>query len=334
MADPAIRVSVIVCTHNPRRTHLNAALDALRRQSLDFGQWELVVVDNASTEPLAGWLDLAWHPQGWIVREEELGLTRARLCGVDAAHGELLVLVDDDNVLAADYLQVALDLADRHPSLGIWSGRVDLEFEVPPPDWSQKYWPFLVHRPVERDEMSQTLRLEEPLPVGAGMCLRRKIALEYATAAHRSSLRLHLDRRGVELGSSGDTDMALLTCARGRQRGVFARLRLRHLIPPHRVTEDYLARLIEGIHFSSFVVELLHRINAVPPPINAWWRLKYACDLVTKFGRKRLFFKAAKQAQRRARLLYEEFVLESIGPSSQLNSETKSPAHPKSGKAA
>lgn len=333
MADPAIRLSVIVCTHNPRRTYLNAALDALRRQSLSFGHWELVVVDNASKEPLAGWLDLAWHPQGWIVREEDLGLTRARLCGVNASHGELLVLVDDDNVLAADYLQVALDLADRHPRLGIWSGRVDLEFEIPPPDWSHKYWPFLVQRPVDRDEMSQTLRLEEPLPVGAGMCLRREIALEYATAARRSSLRLHLDRRGLDLSSSGDTDMALLACARGWQRGVFARLRLRHLIPPHRVTEDYLARLIEGIHFSSFVVELLHRINAVPPPINAWWRLKYACDLATKFGRKRLFFKAAKNAQRRARLLYEALLLRLAAPSRPLNSEIRSEDNSESGEA-
>lgn len=284
-------------------------MDALRLQQLDVGQWDLVVVDNASTEPLADWLDLGWHPQRRIVREEELGLTRARLRGINVSKADLLVLVDDDNVLAPDYLQVALDLAERHPALGIWSGRVDLEFEVPPPDWTRKYWPFLVHRPVERDEVSQKLRLEEPLPVGAGMCIRRELAAAYATAARSSSLRLNLDRCVVDLGSSGDTDMAMLTCALGWQRGVFKQLRVRHLIPPERVTEDYLVRLVEGIHFSSFVVELLHQINAIPTPINAWWRLKYACDLAIKFGRKRRFFRAAKNAQRRSRKLYEELVL-------------------------
>lgn len=100
--------------------------------------------------------------------------------------------------------------------------------------------------------------------------------------------------------------MALLACVLGWQRGVFPQLRLRHLIPPERTTETYLLRLTEGIAFSSFVVQLLHQIHAEPPRINTWWRLKYACDLATKFGRRRRFYLAAKNAQRRARQLYEE----------------------------
>jgi glycosyltransferase involved in cell wall biosynthesis len=309
VSDPALRVSVIVCTHNPRRGYLNAVVEALRLQSLNVEQWELLIVDNASTEPLAGWPDLAWHPHGRIVREGKLGLTHARLRGIKDSKASLLVFVDDDNVLAPDYLQVALDLAERHPSLGIWSGRIDLEFETPPPEWTRKYWPFLVQRLVERDEMSQALRLEEPLPVGAGMCVRRKVATAYATAAQSSSLRLNLGRCGVGLGSSEDTDMAMLAGALGWQRGVFQALCLRHLIPPERATEDYLVRLTEGILFSSFVVKLLHQIKATPPPINLWWRLKYLCDLATKFGRKRRFYQAAKRAQRRSRKLYEELAL-------------------------
>jgi glycosyltransferase involved in cell wall biosynthesis len=308
-ADPDLRVSVIVCTHNPRRAHLTAALEALRVQTLDRKQWELVIVDNVSAEPVAGWLDASWHPNARIIREEELGLTRARLRGLSAAQAALLVFVDDDNVLASDYLATALGLAERHAMLGIWSGRVDLEFAKPPPEWTRKYWPFLVHRPIERESVSQALRLEEPLPVGAGMCLRREVATAYSAAAPSSSLRLNLDRRGLDLASAGDTEMALFACANGWQRGVFPQLRLRHLIPPERATEDYLVRLTEGILFSSFVVKLLHQINAVPPPIDCWWRLKCACDLATKFGRRRRFYLASKNAQRRSRKLYEEVVL-------------------------
>jgi len=122
-------------------------------------------------------------------------------------------------------------------------------------------------------------------------------------------LRLSLDRRGLDLASSGDTELALFACSVGWQRGVLPQLRLRHLIPPERTTDDYLARLIEGIQFSSFVVKLLYRINPVPPRINAWWHLRYVCDLATKFGRKRRFYIAAKNAQRRSRRLYEELVL-------------------------
>jgi len=301
--------SVIVCTHNPRRTYLNAALDALRRQSLSVRDWELLVIDNASTEPVSNWLDLAWHSQARVVRENELGLTRARLRGIKESRADLLVFVDDDNVLAPDYLEAALEISRRCPRLGIWSGRIDLEFEMTPPQWTRKYWTFLVERLVERDEASQEMQLEEPLPVGAGMCVRREVALTYLNEAKNSELRTSLDRCGVNLASSGDTDMAMLACAHGWQRGVFSALRLRHLIPPERLSEDYLIRLLEGIQFSVFVVKRLHGIHVVPPRINAWWHLKYFCDLATKFGRRRRFFQAAKRAQRRSRKLYEELSL-------------------------
>ena len=299
------RVSVVVCTHNPRRAYLNAVVDALRLQSLSIGEWELLVIDNGSTEPVGNWVDLTWNPKGRVVCENQLGLTPARLRGINESKANLLVFVDDDNVLAENYLQAALQLAERQPQLGIWSGRIDLVFEEPPPEWTRKYWPFLVQRMVERDETTQEMRLKEPLPVGAGMCVRREIALAYVNEAKRSKLRASLDRCGASLGSAGDTDMAMLACALGWQRGVFTSLRLRHLIPPERVTEDYLVRLAEGISFSGFVVQRLHGISIVPPPINAWWHLKYVCDLATKFGRKRRFYKAAKNAQRRSRELYE-----------------------------
>lgn len=308
----SLRASVIVCTHNPRRTYLQATLDALRRQSLSVCDWELFVIDNASTEPVADWLDLAWHPKARVIRENELGLTHARLRGIKESHADLLVFVDDDNVLAVDYLEAALEISKRCPPLGIWSGRIDLEFEMTPPPWTRKYWTFLVERQVERDETTREMQLEEPLPVGAGMCVRREVALTYLNEAKHSELRTSLDRCGVNLASSGDTDMAMLACAHGWQRGVFKSLRLRHLIPPERLREDYLIRLTEGIQFSVFVVKRLHGIHVVPPRINAWWHLKYFCDLATKFGRKRRFFQAAKRAQRRTRELYDELSLAKV----------------------
>lgn len=305
-ANLAPSLSVILCTHNPRRAYLTAVLEALRQQTLAVTAWELLVVDNASNEPVANWLPLDWHPQGRIVREATPGLTHARLRGIADSRGALLVFVDDDNVAAPDYLQQARELAGKHPTLGIWSGRIDLQFESSPPEWTRKYWPFLVERPVETAALTQVLRLEEPLPVGAGLCVRREVASAYAAATIQSPLRLRLGRCGAALSSAEDTDMALLACAQGWQRGVFPELRMKHLIPPERLTEEYLVRLTEGILFSGFVVKVLHHLPVTPPPINAWWRLKYLCDMATKFGRKRRFYQAAKRAQRRARQLYEE----------------------------
>src|SRR4051812_49081425 len=104
-------VSVIICAHNPRPDYLQRALDALKAQSLPQPQWELLLIDNASKEPLASAYDLSWHSRARHIRENELGLTAARLCGIRESTGELLVFVDDDNVLAPDYLANAWEIS-------------------------------------------------------------------------------------------------------------------------------------------------------------------------------------------------------------------------------
>ena len=91
-------LSVIICTHNPREGILNRVLDALKAQTLPRGRWELLLVDNASKVPLDSQWDLTWHAQARHIREEELGLTPARLRGIRESQGKLLVFVDDDNV--------------------------------------------------------------------------------------------------------------------------------------------------------------------------------------------------------------------------------------------
>src|SRR5215472_13106955 len=100
-------VSVVICTHNPREDYLKRVLEALQVQTLPIEQWELLLVDNASKESLDGKWDLTWHPKARCIRENQLGLTPARLRGIREAHADVLVFVDDDNLLASDYLEQA-----------------------------------------------------------------------------------------------------------------------------------------------------------------------------------------------------------------------------------
>src|SRR6266487_2314818 len=98
-------ISVIICTHNPRPDYLLRVLDALKAQTLPTEQFELLLIDNASTEPLASTWDLSWHPCSRIIRENDVGLTSARLRGIRESLASMLIFVDDDNVLAKDYLK-------------------------------------------------------------------------------------------------------------------------------------------------------------------------------------------------------------------------------------
>lgn len=248
-------LSVIICSHNPRPTYFSKCLTALRSQTLPLSSWELVIVDNRSDTTLAGCTDVAWHPCARIIRDETLGLTPARLRGIRESKGDLLVFVDDDNVLDADFLETAQRIMEERPFLGSWSGQCRPGFEQAPPEWTRRYWGSLCIHEFEHDVWSNLPRLADTMPCGAGLCVRRQVALSYLQVHESGKRSVQFDRAGASLMSGGDNDLAICACALGLGVGLVASLKLTHLIPPERLTLDYLARLVEGIHYSSALLD-------------------------------------------------------------------------------
>lgn len=248
-------LSVIICTHNPRSDYFGRTLAGLRAQTLPINEWELLIVDNASAPEKAPHPDLGWHPRARIVQEPKLGLTQARLCGIRASVGDLLVLVDDDNVLDPDYLATARRVADEMPFLGSWSGQCRPEFEEAPPEWTRRYWGNLVIRQFDRDCWSNLPRLGDTMPCGAGLCVRREVAQRYVSLHDAGQRSMLLDRVGSSLVSGGDNDLAACACDIGLGVGLIASLKLVHCIPKQRLQLDYLSRLAESIQFSSLILD-------------------------------------------------------------------------------
>ena len=273
MNSPAL--SVVLCTHNPRRAYIERTLAALSAQTLPTSDWEFVIVDNRSDEPVEGRYDLAWRPDVRIVREEMLGLTPARLRGLRETHGELLVFVDDDNVLDCDYLEQVLRIAAEHTFLGAWSGQCIGVFEDTPPAWTRRYWGNLCIRQFDQAIWSNLPRLAETMPAGAGLCIRRSVGAFYAELHETSGRSFQFDRAGTSLLSGGDNDLAACACRLGMGVGLLPQLRLQHLIPPQRLTADYLAKLAEGIAYSSILLDAEWGLSA---PVRD--RLGRAVDLV------------------------------------------------------
>jgi len=252
-------VSVIICTHNPRPDYFARCLAGLKAQTLTTEGWELLVVDNASDEARTPTIDVSWHPRLQLLSEPALGLTPARLRGIRQASGELLVFVDDDNVLDPDFLEIAVRTAHDYPFLGSWSGQCRPEFEEPPPDWTRRYWGNLVIRQFDRDQWSNVPRLPATMPCGAGLCVREEVASHYVTLHEAGQRAFQIDRVGSSLLSGGDNDLAACACDIGLGVGLISALKLTHLIPPQRLTEDYLTRLAEGIHQSGVLLAYLRK---------------------------------------------------------------------------
>jgi len=271
-----IDVSVIIPTLNPHLGRLSQTLAGLVAQTLPRDQWEVFLVDNNSTTPIElASLPKPYPPSLRILHESSPGLTAARRCGLRAAQGRFCILVDDDNVLAPNYLSDVVRRFETSPKLGAAGGPSRPDFESPPPAWLQEFQGLLALRDLGQESLiATTFCAQDPTrksypaaaPIGAGMALRRSAVhcwLEDMTALQLA------DRCGNELTSGGDNDIVLTLLSQGWHVGYFPELSLHHLIPTSRMQRGYLARLNRGIARSW--VQVLSKHHICPwPPVRQW----------------------------------------------------------------
>jgi glycosyltransferase involved in cell wall biosynthesis len=115
-------ISVIVCTYNGEERVLRC-LDSIAgaKVSDEVGEVEVLTVDNSSRDDtrervldfisLKAGGDIVFQ----YVYEAELGLSRARNRGIEESRGEIIAFVDDDAVVAPDWL---LEMAGAYRTLG------------------------------------------------------------------------------------------------------------------------------------------------------------------------------------------------------------------------
>lgn len=297
-----INTSVIICTHNPNPDYLRRTLEALKAQTLPKEIWELLLIDNASREPVSGKWDLSWHPQARHVREDELGLTAARLRGIRESASELVVFVDDDNLLAPDYLKQTLEIAERFPFLGAWgAGMIQPEFETAPPPWLRPYYYLIALKEVPQDRWSNLTDSDVTLPCGAGMCVRKPVLDRYAKSIESNLTRRKLGRIGSGLGCGEDLDIALTATDLGMGTGVFASLKMVHIMPAKRVSEEYLLKLAEGNHYSGVMLAASRgQMPSIPRLSGLRKLLGKLRRLLTMNPRSRRFLEAGMRGQQKA----------------------------------
>ncbi|MCE0496357.1 MAG: glycosyltransferase [Methylacidiphilales bacterium] len=279
-------------------------LEALKDQTLPKEQWQLLLIDNASKEPLASAWDLSWHPQARHIREDELGLTPARLRGIRESTGEYLVFVDDDNVLARNYVEESISLFEHWPMLGaIGAGVCKGEYEIAPPEQISRYLGGLPIFEMDRNYWASLYGNLNSTPVGAGLCVRRSVAKDYAQKTEASPLRRLLGHSGTNMGGGDDFDLAYCAIDLGMGVGRFVSLELTHLIPKARLTEDYMIRLWAGFAWCHEILPALR--PGSQRDSRALWKPKVLVylNICLKRGIERRVMIAAEKARYQARKL-------------------------------
>ena len=268
----SLDVTVLVCTYNPVPESLARCLRALRDQTLGGDCWELLLIDNCSREPVKDRFDLSWQPRGRHLRVDTLGKTHAIAEGVRQAIAPVLAIVDDDNILAPDYLQTVKQIMEDHPFLGVIGGHIRGEFETPPSPWAQRYLPLLALSTPEDTRPRYSCSPDKSfVPPGAGTAIRKRVVEFYLDQIAHDPIRQGLDPVGDQLSRAGDTDMALCAWDLQLAKGYFPSLKLTHLIPAKRLEPDYLAKLFEGTAYCDTLLQLIRKM-VQPEDQSSFWR--------------------------------------------------------------
>jgi hypothetical protein len=112
-------ISVILPTRD-RAALLRPAIDSVLAQT--YSNWELVVVDDGSEDETAALLDELDDPRVRALRLEGSGVTGARNAGLDAARGELIAYLDDDNLMHPGWLRTVAWAFETHPDAEVVYG--------------------------------------------------------------------------------------------------------------------------------------------------------------------------------------------------------------------
>ena len=125
-------VTVVVPTRN-RAGLLGAALESLVEQDYPPERFEVVVVDDGSSDGTPGiarrFATQMAGPNLRLLRQPPTNVNVARNRGVADAEGSVLAFFDDDELAPAGWLSALVDAANRHPEADCFGGPYRLRFE-------------------------------------------------------------------------------------------------------------------------------------------------------------------------------------------------------------
>lgn len=107
--------SVLIVNYNGG-AYVQGALDSLKTQT--YRNFEVIVIDNASSDGSADGLDAAGLPAFTLMREtENHGFARGNNLAAKAAHGRWIALLNPDAEAAPDWLENIAEAARQHPEV-------------------------------------------------------------------------------------------------------------------------------------------------------------------------------------------------------------------------
>jgi glycosyltransferase involved in cell wall biosynthesis len=228
-------ITVVICTRD-RAASLARTLESLvdARAFYPEDDWELLVVDNGSTDDTAATVE-RYRDRLPLRRifEAQAGLSNARNAGVREAKGKYILWTDDDVRVDRQWLAAYAAAFIARPHDAIFGGRTEPVFEAPLQQWFAD----------SRDALESLLAVrDEPDWVEIAR-LRVPYGLNYALRGEEQRRNLYDPALGVAPGRrrGGEEVDVINRILRGGGTGSWVwNATVYHLIPPERQTLNYI----------------------------------------------------------------------------------------------
>jgi glycosyltransferase involved in cell wall biosynthesis len=233
-------VSVLICTFN-RRSLLARTLDSLAETRAPGISWEVIVVDNNSTdrtrEIVESRIERFPAPLRWIF-EGQRGKSHALNTGIRSTTASIIAFTDDDVVVSPYWLEAGIAPLLERRDIAYTGGPIRPLWEAPPPTWitgdsGQLMGPIAV-LDYGRDEF--VFEERHRIAMGVNMAARRSL-IDRVGGFHPA-----LERTGTSLMGQGQAEFFFRTRAAGEIGLYVPRMELQHHVPASRMTRSYYWR--------------------------------------------------------------------------------------------
>ncbi|GAN33098.1 MAG: glycosyltransferase family 2 protein [Candidatus Brocadia sp. AMX2] len=257
-----ILISAIICTHN-RAEYLVKALQSLLDQNLHKDTYEIIIVDNCSTDSTEEVIKKTLNKNIRYLYESKLGLSYARNTGWQNARGKYVAYLDDDAIACPTWLSKILEVFETvKPRPGCVGGKVNPIWEAPRPSWIS-------------DELLTSLTIINWSDIPHNLTdLNRKwlvganIAFPTAVLKHVGGFTHDLDRKGKHLLSGGDVFLEKQIQKAGYTCFYHPEIAIHHLTPTSRLNQRWFTCRYYWQGISDAIMQLIEETPSIAERIN------------------------------------------------------------------
>ncbi len=235
-------ISVIVCTYN-RERYIGKCLEHLHNQRADKKLYEVIIVDNNSTDQTAEICKaaVAKYPETTFnyFFEPNQGLSHSRNRGIRESKGTIIAFLDDDAFASPDYIFNLNQCFTSQSGVTAIGGKIIPVYETEKPSWMSKYLLPLVAAQDMGDRPKKFMG--KKFPIGANVAFRKEAFEKYGL------FNTDLGRQGTKLEGGEEKDMFDRLKKDNEVILYEPAVSVQHIIPPTRVELSYIRKMGIGV---------------------------------------------------------------------------------------